>query len=138
MEMKHAYLIMAHSDFESLKYLLSAIDDKRNDIFVHIDKKTSYVDFDEIKTWVKNAGLFFVPRINVRWGHSSFVKCELVLLGSATKQRHYHYYHFLSGIDYTLKSQDDIHAQLQDKNLEYINYHFDGESDDDFAYKIRY
>jgi glycosyltransferase involved in cell wall biosynthesis len=137
-EKKHAYLIMAHNELESLKYLLEAIDDERNDIFLHIDKKTSYVDFDEIRTWVNKAGLFFVPRINVRWGHSSFVKCELILLESATKQGRYHYYHFLSGIDYPLKSQDEIHALLQDKNLEYINYHFDGECDDEYAYKIRY
>lgn len=136
--MKHAYLIMAHNDFESLQYLLQAIDDERNDIYLHIDKKTSYVDYDEIRTWVKNAGLFFVPRINVRWGHSSFVKCELILLETATKNGKYKYYHLLSGIDYPLKSQDEIHSALEDKNLEYLNYHFEGDEGDEFAYKIRY
>lgn len=129
---------MAHNNFESLKYLLRAIDDDRNDIFLHIDKRTSYADFDEIRSWVEKAGLFLVPRMNVRWGHSSFVKCELNLLEQATKAGHYHYYHFLSGIDFPLKSQDEIHAYLRDKNLEYINYHFDGDNGDDFAWKIKY
>ena len=38
-EMKHAYLIMAHHEFEVLGKLVQAIDDKRNDIFIHFDAK---------------------------------------------------------------------------------------------------
>lgn len=37
--MKHAYLIMAHHEFEVLGKLVQAIDDKRNDIFIHFDGK---------------------------------------------------------------------------------------------------
>lgn len=37
---KHAYLIMAHKDPEQLKLLISLLDDPRNDIFVHCDKKS--------------------------------------------------------------------------------------------------
>ena len=36
---RHAYLIMAHNEWELLNTLLSLIDDSRNDIFLHIDKK---------------------------------------------------------------------------------------------------
>ncbi len=36
---KHAYLIMAHNQWECLFELLKALDDPRNDIFLHIDKK---------------------------------------------------------------------------------------------------
>ena len=36
---RHAYLIMAHNEWELLNTLLSLIDDTRNDIFLHIDKK---------------------------------------------------------------------------------------------------
>ena len=36
---RHAYLIMAHNEWELLNTLLSLIDDPRNDIFLHIDKK---------------------------------------------------------------------------------------------------
>lgn len=138
MKTKHAFLIMAHNDFESLKYLLRALDDERNDIFLHVDKKTSYANFDEIRTWVTNAGLFFAPRINVRWGHTSFVKCELELFKLATKMGHYHYYHLLSGVDFPIKSMDYIHDFLADKDVEYISYHHYGDGGDNFYYKIKY
>lgn len=36
---KHAYLIMTHSSFNILQALISAIEDIRNDIYIHIDKK---------------------------------------------------------------------------------------------------
>lgn len=36
---KHAYLIIAHNQFALLKELLKSIDDERNDIYIHIDKK---------------------------------------------------------------------------------------------------
>ena len=39
---KHAYLIMAHSDWNMLNTLLELIDDKRNDIYIHIDKKSTF------------------------------------------------------------------------------------------------
>lgn len=36
--MKHAYLILAHGDFALLQCLVSALDDERNDLYVHVDK----------------------------------------------------------------------------------------------------
>ncbi|CAK7080896.1 MAG: hypothetical protein PARBB_03974 [Parabacteroides distasonis] len=36
---KHAYLIMAHNEPIILNKLLLLIDDERNDIFIHYDKK---------------------------------------------------------------------------------------------------
>ena len=137
-EKKHAYLIMAHNDFETLKCLLQAIDDERNDIYLHIDKKTRQVDFDDIRASVKKSYLIIVPRMKVYWGHWSQCRCELNLLKSATQRGHYHYYHLLSGIDFPLKSQNEIHEYFNDKNLEYLDYHFSGEAGDNFDYKIRY
>lgn len=34
---KHAYLIIAHNDFEILENLIILLDDMRNDIYIHID-----------------------------------------------------------------------------------------------------
>ena len=135
---KHAYLIMAHNDFESLQHLLRAIDDKRNDIYLHIDKKTWYVDQDEIRSWVRESELFFTKRTDVRWGHTSFVKCELLLLQEAAAHAKYYYYHLLSGIDFPLKSQDEIHDYLEDKDIEYLDHHHQGYDGDDYMYKIMY
>ena len=36
---KHAFLIMAHNEYDILNKLLLLLDDERNDIFIHYDKK---------------------------------------------------------------------------------------------------
>ena len=62
---KHAYLIIAHGQFEILRNMISSIDDDRNDIFVHIDRKV--VDIPELK--VKRSALYLLTeRLDVRWG----------------------------------------------------------------------
>ena len=33
----NAYLILAHTDFELLKILITCLDDERNDIYLHLD-----------------------------------------------------------------------------------------------------
>lgn len=42
---KHAYCIMAHHNWNQLQLLVDLIDDERNDIFLHIDKK-SKLDYE--------------------------------------------------------------------------------------------
>lgn len=39
--MKNAYLIMVHTNLSQLKKLLKTIDTEDNDIYIHIDKKSS-------------------------------------------------------------------------------------------------
>ena len=41
MKNRHAYLIMAHNQWELLAQLLATLDDERNDIYLHVDKKAS-------------------------------------------------------------------------------------------------
>ncbi|WP_155833191.1 beta-1,6-N-acetylglucosaminyltransferase [Butyrivibrio sp. WCD3002] len=135
---KHAYLIMAHSYFDSLRCLLSAIDDARNDIYLHIDKKATNVQIEEIKTWVKEAAIFIVPRLSLSWGHSSIVKCELMLLEQATQKENYHYYHLISGVDFPLKSQNEIHDALRNSSDEYISFFLDGDQGRTFIKRIKY
>lgn len=36
---RHAYLILCHNQFRILCRLLTALDDERNDIYIHVDKK---------------------------------------------------------------------------------------------------
>ena len=137
MDNKHAYLILAHNEFHMLKKLIHELDDERNDIYIHIDKKTRYVNEDEISSWAKRSGVFFVPRVKIYWGTESMVKAEIVLLKAAVK-REYHYYHLLSGVDFPLKNQDAIHTFLEDKDCEYMSYHRNGEYDDAFMYKVKH
>ena len=37
--MKHAYLIIAHSEYPILQILLSMLDEYGNDVYLHIDKR---------------------------------------------------------------------------------------------------
>ena len=108
---KHAYLIMAHNNFDQLKVLISLLDDARNDIYLHVDKKATSFQPDSIKT--ERAGLFFVKPISVTWGGHSLITCEMILFKNAAP-KHYMYYHLLSGVDMPLKTQDEIHSFFQE------------------------
>ncbi|MDR1743987.1 MAG: beta-1,6-N-acetylglucosaminyltransferase [Dysgonamonadaceae bacterium] len=105
--MKHAYLIIAHNEFEVLRKLIGALDDSRNDIFVHFDLKLKECPSLE----ARNAGLFILEnRVDVRWGDISVVEAEYALFKEAFQRgKKYAYYHLLSGVDLPLKSQGEIH-----------------------------
>ena len=117
---RHAYLIMCHCNFNQLIRLLQLLDDKRNDIYLHIDKKSKEVPLCKIIDAVKQSSLIFIRRMRVNWGGYSQIKVELELLKEAAKSN-YAYYHLISGADLPLKSQDDIHDYFADNKAEYIS-----------------
>lgn len=122
MKNKHAYLIMAHNQFELLEHLIQQLDDERNDLYIHIDKKIKNFDFDKFKHLPIKSDIYFVPRIDTKWGGYSLIQCELTLLKEAVK-RSYRYYHLLSGMDFPLKTQDDIHAFFKKySGMEFIHF----------------
>lgn len=118
--MKHAYLILAHNEFGLLQTLVSCLDDPRNDIFIHIDKKVKEMP----KLKAAKAGLTILDnRIDIRWGDYSMVEAEYALLETAVARGPYAYYHLLSGVDLPLKSQDDIHRFFEEhKGKEFVGY----------------
>ena len=121
--MKHAYLIMAHNDFYILEKLLLLLDDNRNDIYVHIDKKVKNFNFSYYKKIIKFSNLYFTERTDVRWGTYSQINCEMILFKTAQRNGKYQYYHLLSGADLPLKSQDEIHDFFDKNNgKEFICY----------------
>lgn len=104
--MKHAYLIIAHGSIPLLKQLIALVDDKRNDIFIHVDAKLNVLP--DLRS--RYSKLEFTPiRIDVRWGDKSLVEVELLLFETAQAAGPYKYYHLLSGADLPVKSQDYIH-----------------------------
>ena len=104
---KHAYLILAHQDFEVLQYLLKALDDQRNDIYIHFDAKVDILPALNLK----NAKLIILEqRLPVYWGHVNMIRAEYLLLEKAIATKNYSYYHLLSGVDMPLKSQNEIHS----------------------------
>lgn len=134
---KHAYLIMAHNEFGLLKRLLHALDDERNDIYLHIDKKTiGQLDFLP-EAEVKKSRLVCVKSGKNSWGHLSLVKCEYRLLEAALPGK-YLYYHLISGMDFPIKSQKSFHEFLDASGKDYVAYHTNGSYGDEFLYKIAY
>lgn len=118
--MKHACLILAHADFDLLRLLLSRLDDERNDIFVHIDKKV--MRMPELHT--EKSGLTILTnRVDVRWGDWTVVEAEYTLFEAAVAKGPYAYYHLLSGVDLPVKTQDYIHSFCEEhQGREFIGY----------------
>lgn len=118
--MKHAYLILAHHEYPILDRLIQAIDDARNTIFIHFDKKVK--EFPRLRTI--HADIHFLKdRVDVRWGDVSVIEAEFRLFEEAANKDKYAYYHLLSGVDMPLKSQNEIHAFFnQHQGKEFVGY----------------
>lgn len=132
---KHAYLIVAHKDQYLLETLLARLDDERNDIYLHIDRK-SPMSPNALKL-PRHAQTYLMPRMDVTWGGDSQIECTLRLLRQSTQDRHHAYYHLLSGSDLPLQSQDTIHSQLAQANgANYVNLDHAFLYPDDYRYRL--
>lgn len=128
--MKHAFMIMAYNNWNQLKTLITTLDDSRNSIYVHIDKKSTNFNEAAFSHLTKHATLQSIPRINITWGGSSQIDCEISLLHSALAS-HSNYYHLLSGMDLPLHSMDYIDEYFQQhKGKEFIQFGQLGDSMD--------
>ena len=120
---KHAYLILAHNHFDLLERLMGLLDDERNDIFLHIDKKVTGFDFGYFTRVCSRARVFSVAnRQDSAWGSQELVLAELELFRTANAQGPYHCYHLLSGACLPLKSQNEIHRIFEDFSVSALGY----------------
>ena len=107
--MKHAYLILAHNEFEVLQRLLDALDDATNDIFIHIDAKVS----DLPALHLQNGRLNILShRLKTYWGDISLIQAEYELMKAALASGPYQYYHIISGTHYPILGQKDIRERF--------------------------
>ena len=119
---KHAYLIIAHAVDKTLNTLLELIDDPRNDVFLHMDKKNKSFNKDDLYKF-KHSPLYLTDRISVNWGGYSLVCSELILFEAAHAKQNYQYYHLVSGVDLPIKTQDQIHQFFDENNgKEFISF----------------
>ena len=133
-QMKHAYLLIAHTNFEQLQTLIDLLDDPRNDIYLHIDKKAKNVPV----LTTRFSGLHLMDPINVVWGGHSQIRCEMKLLEAASKG-HYRYYHLISGMDLPLKTQDEIHEFFRrNEGKEFMDTGKEGSRADTFRDRVAY
>ena len=132
--MKHAYMIIAHTNFEQLQTLIDLLDDERNDLYLHIDKKAKNVPAFS----VKHSNLHMVEPINVVWGGHSQIHCEMKLLEAASKG-HYRYYHLITGMERTLKTQDEIHTFFREHDgKEFMWYDEEAGRTKSFYFRTQY
>lgn len=122
--MKQAFLICAHGNFPILKRLISRLDCENHDIFLHLDRKLGEVDFQQFVSAVKKSKLVCLnDRISVIWGHRSQIEVSLILLEEASKVDKYDYYHFISGVDYPIKSNEYIDRFMEaNKGKEFVGF----------------
>lgn len=136
--MKHAFLIIAHNEYPVLEVLLSMLDDERNDIYLHIDKRATEL-FQQIKkVKMQKAGFYLIENpIKVYWGDISQVQVEYLLFETALSHGPYAYYHLLSGTDLPIKSQDYIHAFFQQNaGKEFVGFWQDAAHQRDLERKV--
>lgn len=62
--MKHAFLIIAHNEYPVLEVLLSMLDDERNDIYLHIDKRATEL-FQQIKKVKMQKAGFYLRQLYI-------------------------------------------------------------------------
>lgn len=106
---RHAFLIAAHNNFYVLERLMRLLDDERNDIFLHVDRKVQDFDADRFKQLCQHSYVSIMPRRKVWWGDYSQVKSFLRLMRAALACGKYAYLHLLSDSDLPLKSNDELH-----------------------------
>lgn len=138
----HAFMIIAHRQFDLLEKLIAALDDERNDIFVHIDSKAHDFDFKKFKALPQQSRIFFTPQTNVTWGDFSQVRCEMLLLAEVDKMQKsgtkYEYVHLISGADLPIKSNNQIHAFFKENNgLQFVHF-TDDKATKESENRIRY
>ena len=119
----HAFLIIAHADYDLLFRLLKNLDHENHSIFIHIDKKSKLTqdDIDLLNSACASAKIFFIERKKVAWGGFSQIDCELRLLETASRYN-FDYYHLLSGVDYPIKKIKFIHEFFErNKGREFVS-----------------
>ena len=121
---KHAYMITAHKNDLTFYTLLSMLDHPRNDLYIHMDVNNRSFHPESVKQYVHYSRIYFVPRIHVVWAHYTLTYVKILELRTAIETGNdYAYYHFISGEDLPIQTQEGIHAFFDaNQGKEFVNY----------------
>ena len=134
---KHAFLIMVHDDFYTFEKLICLLDNKINDLYIHVDKKVKNFDKDKYKNLIKESSIIFIDRMDVRWGSILQINCTIKLLNEALKT-HHSYYHFISGVDLPIKTNYYIHTFCDNSGMDFVDFSSFDKIDDMYVDRIKY
>lgn len=104
---RHAFLVMAHDEYELLAVLVQLLDDPRADIYIHVDRRSPSPP--PLAELARHSRVTFIRRRAVRWSGYSQVEAEMDLIAAATPGR-YLYYHLLSGHDLPITPRDKLYS----------------------------
>lgn len=136
--MKHAYCIMAHAHPHVLAELVRRLDDKANDIYIHIDSKSEKKLITQGIYPPRYSNLYILEKsFDVRWGGYSQIKAEMLLYKTAMESGEYDYFHLMSGQDLPIKSIEDINIFFE-KNRGYEFIGFYKRKQEEFADRVMY
>ncbi len=121
--MRLAYLILAHTNPHQLERLVSRLKDERNDIFIHLDSKVED-DQSFLRIAATHKNVFFTSkRYDVRWGAYSMIKATLDSLEEIIEYKEYDYISLISGMDYPVKTNEEIYNFfLRNNGKEFLYY----------------
>lgn len=108
--MKHAFLIIAHNNWNQLCRFIKAIDSEKCDFFVHVNSKINLQKetVDAVMLSAEKSKITFSKRIPITWGDFGICEASMVLLKTARNSGGYDYYHLLTGNDLLLKNIDEF------------------------------
>lgn len=120
--MKHAILLLSSYGVEYLNNFLGQFNnDKRYDIYIHLDGKTKR-DIDKNKTIIKSNIKFCQYIYHAKRFSIQMADVMYELLSIAYKSDNYNYYHFFSESNYLVKSLDKFYNFFIEHNLNsYVN-----------------
>lgn len=110
---KIAFLILAHKNPAQLGKLVTSLDDRRFDFFIHIDAKAKgSFEAPSLKYSERCVFLSKGERVRTYLNDFSLVDATLALAKAARRNGRYKYSVLLTGQDYPIKSNDAIYEKL--------------------------
>lgn len=107
--MKHAFLIIAHNNWNQLKRMIETLDSDLCDFYIHVNSNVDMpksIDFSES---TRRSKVFFTPRVPIVWGKYGICNASLVALNASYQNGGgYDYYHLLTGSDIPLCSMKEL------------------------------
>ena len=122
--MKHAILLLSSYGISYMNNILSQFNnDKRFDIYIHIDGKTK-IDIENNKTITRAKIKYIKHLFRAKKYSTEMVDAMFELLIIANKTDNYDYFHYFSDTCYLIKTLDEFYQFfIQNNNKSYIGYH---------------
>ncbi|MES2680307.1 MAG: beta-1,6-N-acetylglucosaminyltransferase [Bacteroidota bacterium] len=119
--MKQALLITAYKNLDHLKRIIDHFDTNYS-FYIHIDKK-SRVTENEINALRMNDRVFVSRAYQTNWAGTNHLKCILLLMKMALRDKGIEYIHLISGHDFPIKSQAIFNTFLRNnKGKQFIEF----------------